>query len=79
MDPRGSILLVDDEERLLKSLGRALRDDGHEVVTAGSADEAAKRLLERGFDLVVVDNRMPGRTGLELIRALAQAPEGERP
>jgi DNA-binding NtrC family response regulator len=79
MDPRGSILLVDDEERLLKSLGRALRDDGHEVVTAGSADEAAKRLLERGFDLLVVDNRMPGRSGLELIRDLAQAPEGERP
>ena len=30
--PRGSILLVDDEEGILKTLGRALRDDGHEVV-----------------------------------------------
>ena len=76
---RGAILLVDDEERLLKSLGRALRDDGHEVVTAQSAAEADKRLSERGFDLLVVDNRMPGRTGLDLVRDLAAAPEGERP
>jgi DNA-binding NtrC family response regulator len=76
---RGAILLVDDEERLLKSLGRALRDDGHEVITAQSAAEAEKRLLERGFDLLIVDNRMPGRSGLELVRDLAGAPEGERP
>ncbi len=75
----GAVLLVDDEERLLKSLGRALRADGHEVVTAPSALEADRRLAERGFDLVIVDNRMPGRTGLELIRDLASAPEGERP
>jgi DNA-binding NtrC family response regulator len=78
-EARGAVLLVDDEERLLKSLGRALRDDGHEVVTAPSAAEAEKHLLERGFDLLIVDNRMPGRTGLELIRELAGSPEGERP
>ena len=40
MDPRGSILLVDDEEGILKTLGRALRDEGHEVVAATSAREA---------------------------------------
>ena len=33
----GSILLADDEEKILKTLGRALRDDGHEVVTASNA------------------------------------------
>ena len=75
----GAILLVDDEERLLKTLGRALRDDGHDVVTARSATEAERRLAERGFDLLVIDNRMPGRTGLQLVRDLALAPEGERP
>jgi DNA-binding NtrC family response regulator len=75
----GVVLLVDDEERLLKSLGRALRDDGHEVVTAPNAAEAERRLAERGFDLLIVDNRMPGRTGLDMIRDLAGASEGERP
>ena len=39
---RGSILLVDDEEKILKRLGRALRDDGHDVVEASSAREAKR-------------------------------------
>jgi DNA-binding NtrC family response regulator len=80
MDPRGSILLVDDEEKILKALGRALRDEGHEVVAAGGAREAQRLLASRTFDLLVVDNRMPDKTGLELIRELASSTaEGERP
>jgi DNA-binding NtrC family response regulator len=80
MEPHGSILLVDDEERILKALGRALREEGHEVVATASAREAQRLLSGRTFDLFVVDNRMPERTGLELIRdLLASAPEGDRP
>jgi len=77
---RGSILLADDEEGILKTLGRALREDGHEVTATPSAAEAARLLADRSFDVFVVDHRMPGRTGLELIRELAAAvPEAERP
>jgi DNA-binding NtrC family response regulator len=80
VDPGGTILLVDDEEKILKTLGRALRDDGHEVVTASSAAEAVRRLSERAFDLLIADHRMPDRTGLELIREVVEASgEGERP
>ena len=80
MGPRGSILLVDDEEKILKALGRALRDEGHEVVAAGGAREAQRLLASRPFDLLVVDNRMPEKTGLELIRELASSTaEAERP
>jgi len=78
--PRGSILLVDDEEKILKTLSRALREDGHEVVITASSRDAQLLLERRGFDLLVVDNRMPERSGLEIIRDLAAAtPEGERP
>ena len=77
---RGAILLVDDEEKILKRLGRALRDEGHEVVEATSVREAQKHLAERPFDLFVVDNLMPGMTGLELIRELSQTmTPAERP
>jgi len=77
---RGTILLADDEEKILKRLGRALRDEGHEVVEASSAREAQRHLAERQFDLFVVDNLMPGISGLELIRELATTlPESERP
>ena len=67
---RGSVLLVDDEEGILKTLGRALREEGHEVVATPRPAEAERLLAERGFDVLVVDNRMPGKTGLELIRDL---------
>jgi DNA-binding NtrC family response regulator len=80
MEPRGSILLVDDEEKILKALGRALRDEGHEVVAAAGAREAQRLLATRPFDLLVVDNRMPEKTGLELIREMASSTaEVERP
>jgi two-component system, NtrC family, response regulator AtoC len=76
----GSLLLVDDEERLLRHLARALAAEGHDVATASRAAEAQRLLAERGFDVLVVDNLMPERTGLELIRELQTSlPEAERP
>ncbi len=76
----GSILLADDEEKILKTLGRALRDDGHEVMTASNAKEATRLLSERSVDLLVIDFLMPDRTGLDVIRDLAAStPESERP
>jgi DNA-binding NtrC family response regulator len=79
MSATGSILLVDDEEKILKTLGRALRTEGHRVVESSNAREA-KRLLADSFDVLIVDNLMPGPTGLELIRELvAGSSEPERP
>jgi DNA-binding NtrC family response regulator len=78
--PRGTVLLVDDEEKILKRLGRALRDEGHDVVEAESAREAQRQLTQRPFDLFVVDNVMPGMTGLELLRdVFSSLPESDRP
>jgi two-component system response regulator AtoC len=80
MTKHGSILLVDDEEKILKTLGRVLRDDGHEVVEARRAREAREQLACRAFDVLLVDNLMPDMTGLELIREIASSiPEAERP
>lgn len=76
----GTILLADDEEKILKTLGRALRDDGHEVITASNARDAARLLSERSVDLLIIDFLMPDRTGLDVIRELAAGtPEAERP
>ena len=77
---RGSILLVDDEEKILKTLGRALRDAGHDIVETTSARQAQRLLAERTFDVLIVDNVMPELGGLDLIRELVgTTPEGERP
>jgi len=77
---RGSILLVDDEEKILKRLGRALKEDGHEVALASNARDAMRAMAERQFDLVVVDNLMPGMSGLDMVReVMATSPEADRP
>src|SRR6476660_1422537 len=77
---RGSILLVDDEEKILKALGRALRAAGHEVIETTSPRDAQRLLAERAFDVMLVDNVMPQLSGLDLIREyVASTPEGERP
>jgi DNA-binding NtrC family response regulator len=75
----GTILIVDDETKILNALAGALREDGHEVVATSNPREAQKLLARRLFDLLIVDNLMPELTGLDLIRELAATPDGERP
>lgn len=65
-----SLLIVDDDRVLRERLGRALRERGFEVSTAASFDEAVALASEESPEMAVVDLRMPGRSGLELIRAL---------
>jgi DNA-binding NtrC family response regulator len=80
MTSTGSILLVDDEEKILKTLGRALRTEGHRVVESANGKAARRLLNDESFDVLIVDNLMPGMTGLELIRDLVgSTPEPERP
>ena len=76
----GSILLVDDEAKIRRALGAALRDEGYEVAEAAGGLEARRLLGCQPFDLLVVDNLMPDMTGLDVIRELsASVPEGDRP
>ncbi len=64
------ILVVDDDDRLRKLLGRYLRDNGYHVSTAGSAAEARTSLDGMSFDLIVLDVMMPGESGVEFTRGL---------
>jgi two-component system response regulator RegA len=66
------ILLVDDDERLRERLARALEKRGYLVRTAGNYDEALAAAQASSPELAVVDLRMPGPSGLELIRALKE-------
>jgi DNA-binding NtrC family response regulator len=79
MNNTASILLVDDEAKILAALAQALRAEGHEVVTTTCPREAQRLLAQRMFDLLVVDNLMPELTGLDLIRELSALPASERP
>jgi len=80
MPARGTLLLVDDEQKIRRMLGQALRAEGHEVIEAASGREAQRVLSERTVDVMICDNLMPDMTGLDIIRELsASTPEPERP
>lgn len=65
-----SILLVDDTYVLRERLSLALQQRGFRVETAGNYDEAVDVFLTRPTQLAVLDLRMPGKSGLELLRKL---------
>jgi two-component system, response regulator RegA len=67
-----SILLVDDDVTLRERLARALRERGFDVRTAGSADEAMEQVRADSPELAVLDLRMPGRSGLDLLREMRE-------
>lgn len=66
-----SILIVEDERLLLKTLTDALRDEGYETASAQNAADARTKLFTDGrFDLVVLDNRLPDGSGVEVLRRI---------
>lgn len=67
LPPNASLLLVDDEENILRSLQRTLRREPYDIRTAASGDEALVLLNDQKFDLVISDARMPGMDGPTLL------------
>jgi two-component system, NtrC family, response regulator HydG len=67
-DP-ATLLVADDDPGLRESLERTLTREGYKVVLASDGRAALERVQAGGIDLIVTDLRMPGLTGLELLRA----------
>jgi two-component system response regulator RegA len=65
-----SILIVDDDQAFRRRLARAFEDRGYDASTAGDYDEAVELARADSPELAVVDLKMPGRSGLELVQAL---------
>ena len=67
---RPTLLLVDDDQAFRRRLARAFEDRGYDASTAGDYDEAVELARADSPELAVVDLKMPGRSGLELVQAL---------
>jgi two-component system response regulator PilR (NtrC family) len=73
---KARILVVDDERSMQEFLEIFLRREGCDVATTGDVDAAVALLESDDFDVVISDLQMPGKTGLDLLRAMRQlAPE----
>jgi two-component system, response regulator RegA len=73
-----AILLVDDDEVFRERLARALRERGYDVVTAAEHGAALAAARGRRFHFVVVDLKMPGPSGLDVVRDLKAIDEATR-
>jgi two-component system, NtrC family, response regulator HydG len=69
MSDPATLLVADDDPGLRESLERTLTREGYRVVLASDGRAALERVQAGGVDLIVTDLRMPGLTGLELLRA----------
>jgi DNA-binding NtrC family response regulator len=64
------LLVVDDDEAFRRSTAELLRDEGYVVETAGEATRASEVLEREVIDLVLLDVRMPGVSGLQMVEVL---------
>jgi two-component system, NtrC family, nitrogen regulation response regulator NtrX len=61
------ILVVDDEKNIRRTLGLVLEGEGYEVAAFGTAQEGLAYLEKEGADLVILDIKLPGMTGVEAL------------
>jgi DNA-binding NtrC family response regulator len=72
MDEKWTILFVDDELRLLRSVERGMLDEPYHLLFAESGKDALKLLAENEVHVLVTDMRMPEMTGLELLKIVKE-------
>lgn len=72
MTKNGTLLWVDDEMELLRAHIIFLEKKGYEVVTVNNGDDAIDLCRERSFDLVLLDEMMPGLSGLETLQSIKE-------
>ncbi|MDY7032163.1 MAG: response regulator [Thermodesulfobacteriota bacterium] len=63
-----TVLCVDDEQNILKSLQRLLRREDYSIVTASSGEEGLELLEKHPMSLVISDQRMPEMTGIQFLK-----------
>ena len=67
-----SVLLIDDDQLVLQSLGALLESRGYEVEKARNGFEALEKAQGLEFGLVISDIRMPGMDGIEVVRRIRE-------
>ncbi len=72
------ILVIDDEELLVKTMIRLLEKSGYEVYAVKNGIDAQAIIEEEEFDLVISDIRMPGINGVETVRNIQKILESNR-
>jgi len=70
MKPASRILLIEDDPGVVMTLRRVLSDEGHEVGVETRGDTGLAKAQEADFDVVLTDMKLPGLSGMDLVRQL---------
>jgi nitrogen regulation protein NR(I) len=73
MTSNAKILLIEDDLGITDTLKRVLEDEGHEVRVETRGDDGLARAGKEKFNVVITDLKLPGMTGLELVRRLHES------
>lgn len=66
-DARGMVLIVDDEESIRRVISHKLQHEGYSCVMAANGEEALEKASTQDFDLVLLDIKMPGMSGIDVL------------
>jgi two-component system response regulator HydG len=69
----GKLLIVEDQSVLRKGVVSVFRDSGHEVDEAVDAETASEMVQNFSYDVVVTDLKLPGNSGMDLLRVVKSA------
>jgi DNA-binding NtrC family response regulator len=72
MSDGAGILLVDDDDAMRDACAEVLQKEGYAVTVSSSGTEAVSILGERSFEIVVLDVKMPGPSGMDILAWLRQ-------
>ncbi|MFW5856811.1 MAG: response regulator, partial [Planctomycetota bacterium] len=67
------VLVIDDEETILRTFARYLRSESYEVTTATGGEEALAEMQREPYPVVLLDLKMPGMGGLDVLTRIREA------
>lgn len=72
---KGKILIVDDEKNIRQTLSTHLESEDYEVETAMNGEEGLKEFDKKNYDLVLLDMKLPGVDGIEILKKMKEKKE----
>ena len=73
MSPKGSVLIIDDEQEIRESLEQLLSLEGYQADSAATGEEGLRKIEGGVFDLALLDINLPDRNGLDLLKQIKHA------
>jgi two-component system, OmpR family, copper resistance phosphate regulon response regulator CusR len=68
-----TLLVIEDERKVLRALQRGLENEGYQVIAAANGDTGFRLALDRPFDCIILDLLLPGKEGLQILKDLRKA------